>query len=118
MTAVLLTRRAALDIEEIGAYSLEQWGEKVADAYLQSVEDALDLLRRNPALLKPKRGMPDSLLFYRVQRHFLVCALKGDTVCVLTVKHGDMDLPNRIAELEPQLSQEAALLHRAWARRK
>ena len=33
-------------------------------------------------------------------------------VFVLTVKHGTMDLPNRIAEIEPQLSQVAEMLYR------
>lgn len=118
MGTVLLTRRALLDIAEIEAYSVEQWGKLVADAYLQSLQDALNLIRVNPGLLKPKRGMTDCLLFYRVRRHFLACVLSGDLVCVLTVKHGDMDLPSRIAEMEPQLLAEAKLLNQAWKKRR
>lgn len=32
-------------------------------------------------------------------------------ITILTIKHGQMDLPNRILELEPALLQEADLLH-------
>lgn len=42
----------------------------------------------------------------------MVCDLFGDHIYVLAVRHGSMDLPERIAELEPQLLQEAELMHR------
>lgn len=37
---------------------------------------------------------------------------------VLTVKHGAMDLPSRIAELEPQLMVEAEMLHKAYKKKR
>jgi hypothetical protein len=48
-----------------------------------------------------------------VKQHFLVCALFDKEIYVLTVKHGAMDLPNRIREMEPQLLMEADMLHKA-----
>ena len=113
-----LSRRALLDIQEIEAHSIEKWGDTVAAGYLQSIEDAMNLLRENPSLLKAKPGVSDSLCFYRVQKHFLVCAAFEDRIFVLTVKHGAMDLPARLAELEPQLSHEAEMLHQAYRQKK
>ena len=69
-----LSRRAFLDIQGIEEHSIEEWGDSVASEYLQSIEDALNLLRENPNLLKAKPNIPDSLCFYRVREHFLVCA--------------------------------------------
>jgi plasmid stabilization system protein ParE len=108
-----LSRRALLDIEDINAHSIEKWGHRVAADYLQSIEQSLNLLRENPQLLKAKEGISDSLCFYRVRQHFLVCAAYDNSIFVLTVKHGAMDLPERLAELEPQLNQEAEFLHKA-----
>ncbi|MGZ0656289.1 type II toxin-antitoxin system RelE/ParE family toxin [Coraliomargarita sp. W4R53] len=113
-----LSRRALLDIEEVNTLSIEKWGHRVAAEYLQSIENALNLLRENPQLLKAKEGIPDSLCFYRVRQHFLVCAAYENSIFVLTVKHGAMDLPERLAELEPQLSQEAEFLYKAFIRGK
>lgn len=118
MACLELSRRALLDILEIEAYSIEKWDELVAQQYLTSIEDALNLIRENPGLLKMKPEVSDALCFYRVRQHFLVCALLGDSIFVLTVKYGAMDLPNRIAELEPQLSVEAQMLYSAWQKRK
>jgi plasmid stabilization system protein ParE len=109
-----LSRRALLDIQEIETYSIERWGPAITANHLQSIEDALNLLRRNPSLIKPKRSVSQSLCFYRVRQHFLVCAAFEETVFILTVKHGAVDLPNRIAELEPQLFLEAEMLYKAY----
>ena len=111
MATLRLSRRALLDIQDIEAYSIKKWGEATAAEYLKSIEDALNLLYDNPSLLKSKTEVSDSLYFYRVQQHFLVCAVFDKSIFVLTVKHVAMDLPNRIAELEPQLLEEAKMLH-------
>ena len=113
-----LSRRALLDLQEIEAYSREQWGRKVAGEYLGAIEAALVRLRENPRLLRVKPQVSKGLCFYRVNRHWLVCALFEDSLFVLTVKHGSMDLIPRLAELEPHLIEEAAMLHRAYRSKK
>ena len=117
MLNLLLSRRATIDIQHIESYSIEKWGEKVADEYLQSIEDALNLILENPTLLRSKPEVSDSLCFYRVRQHFLVCATFEEIIFVLTVKHGAIDLPNRIAEIEPLLSQEAEMLYQAYRKK-
>ena len=111
MASIHLTRRALLDIKEIKGYSTDKWGDKVAAEYLQSIEDGLSLLGDNPQLLKEKPQVSNALCFYRVRQHFLVCIQLKQRIFVLTLKHGAMDLPSRIAELEPQLIREAQILY-------
>ena len=117
MFRLQLSRRATLDLQHIESYSIEEWGEKVADEYLQSIEDALNLILENPTLLRSKPEVSNSLCFYRVRQHFLVCAIFEKTIFVLTVKHGAIDLPKRIAEIEPLLLQEAEMLHQAYRKK-
>jgi toxin ParE1/3/4 len=109
-----LSRRAVRDIQEIRRYSVEQWGERVAGEYLDSIEEALVRLCENTNLLRIKPEFSRHLRFYRVRRHFLVCSLVGANIYVLTVRHGSLDLPNRLAELEPGLLEEADLLHKTF----
>lgn len=118
MVDLKLSRRALLDIADIETYSIEKWGEQVAEEYLQSIEDALNLLRREPALLRVKSEVSRSVCFYRVRQHFLVCADFKQIIFVLTVKHGAVDLPNRISEIEPQLLQEAEILYQTYLRKR
>ena len=108
---VKLTDRAHFDLQEIEDYSLQRWGRKVADRYLEDIQTALSLLQENPALLQDQSAISTHFKFYRVREHFLVCINLKDVLLVLTIKHGQMDLSSRIGELEPTLVQEANLLH-------
>lgn len=113
MASVSLTRRAFRDLHGIERYSIERWGRSVAEDYLDDIEQGLNRLRDNPKLLRTKDGISPDFSLYRVREHFLVCTLSADRIYVLTIKHGIMDLPSRLAELEPQLLAEAELLRRA-----
>jgi toxin ParE1/3/4 len=109
-----ISRLAAHDIQEIYDYSVEQWGPQVAEEYLDAIQEALNRLRASPDLLRVKPEFSPHLYFHRVRRHFLVCSLLEGNIYILTVKHGSLDLPKRLAELEPQLSEEVNLLHKAF----
>lgn len=113
MAYVGLSRRALLDIEEIERFSVERWGQRVADEYLDSIQEALARLRDKPSLLKSKADVSPYFSVYRVRQHFLVGVIVDRNVYILAVRHGMMDLPNRLVELEPQLLVEAELLHRS-----
>ena len=112
MAYLALTRRAAHDLEDIERYSIEQWGEGVAAEYLTSIEEALQRLKDNPKLLRPKSGISKRFSFYRVREHFLICTQLEGNIYVIAVRHGGMDLPNRVVELEPLLVDEVEMLHR------
>jgi plasmid stabilization system protein ParE len=108
---VQLTDRAHYDLQEIEDYSVQRWGRKTADRYLEDIQTALSLLQETPDLLRRKSDISPHFKFYRVREHFLVCTKLKDVLLVLTIKQGQMDLPQCIGELEPTLVQEAALLH-------
>ena len=116
MAHVEFTRRAALDLAEIEQYSIEHWGARVASKYLDALNQAVKLLQEQPSLLRDKDEISQRFSFYRVERHFLVGTLIEDNIYIVTVLHGSRDLPNLVAELEPQLIEEAELLHRRFLR--
>lgn len=118
MASVSLTRRAFRDLHGIERYSIERWGKAVAEDYPDDIEQGLNRLRENPELLRTRDGISPDFSLYRVREHFLVCTLSADRVFVLSIKHGSMDLPRRLAELEPQLLAEAELLRRALEKKR
>lgn len=111
MARAYLTRRALLDIDGIDVYSTERWGDEVAAKYLADLYAAVERLEESPDLLEERAEFSLRLRFYRVREHLLVCDVVEENVYVLAIRHGVMDLPNRIAELEPQLVHEARFLH-------
>ena len=75
-----ISRRAARDIEEIRSFSIEQWGPKTAEEYLDQIEEALTRLQENPNLLRAKPEFSRNFRFFRVRRHYLVCSLVEDNI--------------------------------------
>ena len=114
MTKVVLTQRALRGIKQIDVYSVDTFGQNVADEYMADMDRAFDLLSESPDLLRVQPEISGRLRFYRVRHHFLVCDVIEGQIYVLAVMHGSMDLPNRIGELEPQLIQEVTLMHRRY----
>ena len=115
MPEVHLSRRALFDIEDIediDLYSIEKWGECVAAKYRADLYAGAARLGESPNLLQERPDTSLRLRFYRVREHVLICDVIGDRVFVLAMRHAVMDLPRRLAELEPQLIHEAELLAR------
>ena len=106
-----LTQRSLRDLVAIEVFSIEQFGKRVANQYLDKLESGINRLRDNPELLREEPPFHSSLRFYRVEKHVLVCetGAKGKII-VLTLLHGSMDIPTRLAELEPILVTEVDLL--------
>ena len=63
-----------------------------------------------PGILRPLEGLPAPLRSYRVNKRFLVCEVARESIVVLTVIHGSIDLPNRLGELVLQLAADVAML--------
>lgn len=109
--ALHMTERSLRDLVAIEAYSIEQFGRRVANQYLDKLESGINRLKENPELLREEPPFHTSLKFYRIEKHILVCetGVRGKII-VLTLLHGSMDIPARLAELEPALVMEVAVL--------
>ena len=114
MAYVEFSRRAALDLVEIERYSIERWGKKVADKYIDNFTHATQRLSDQPSLLRDKQEVSTRLKFYRVEKHYMICDVTSDNIYVLTIRHGSMELISLLEELEPQLAQEAEIMHQRF----
>jgi toxin ParE1/3/4 len=115
---LLLTDRALRDLQGIERYSVEEWGRDAAEKYLADLEAGLQRVRENPRLLQPNLELHESLRFYRVKKHLLVCDVQSNEIVVLTVIHATMDIPSRLAELQPSLGAEVGFLSQVRKRRR
>ena len=108
---VYLTDRALRDIAGIEFHSLEKFGKRVAAQYFGKLEAGISRIAENPDLLRDEPRFHQSLKFYRVEQHLLVCetGIEGKII-ILTLLDSSMDIPSRLAEMEPNLSIETEML--------
>ena len=107
------TLRALVSIEE---FSIANWGKRVTSRYVDDIEAALQRLSEKSEVLREEPNYHECLYFYRVNKHLLVCDLQRDSVFVLTVLPANMDIRNRLAELELTLEVEAEMLSQQLGR--
>jgi toxin ParE1/3/4 len=114
--AVWLTDRTIQELNSIEEDSIKTWGKRVANRYLGDIEAALQRLSDNSGILREEPNLHETLFFYRVNKHLLVCDIQPDAIFVLTVMHTSMDIPERLTELEPTLKLEVEMLHQQLKR--
>ncbi|MEM7164167.1 MAG: type II toxin-antitoxin system RelE/ParE family toxin [Planctomycetota bacterium] len=110
MNQLRLTERALSDLDEIESYSVSRWGREVADKYIADLGAALDRLSQDLSLFRERHDYTGRLRFYSVREHVLVGDVIGRVGFVLTVWHGAMDFFDRLADIEPDLMREAAIM--------
>jgi toxin ParE1/3/4 len=83
---------AVADIDAITAFSVEQFGKAVADAYLAGLEAACNQLRLYPemAATYPRLRPAMRCLIYR--RHRIFYRLTGETVLIVRILHHAQDV--------------------------
>ena len=112
MKRILLTSRALSDLQEIYEFSISEWGESTALKYMLGIEDCLKLLQENEGLLKSNKIISSRFMVYPVQKHFLICDVIDDAICVLTIRHTSINLLERLKKLEPTLEDEAKAIYK------
>ena len=70
---VHLTNRAVRDITRIESYSLEKFGKRVAAQYIDKLEAGVVRVSDNAELLREESLFHETLKFYRIEQHLLVC---------------------------------------------
>ena len=116
--AIQLTDRALQEVVSIEEYSIDTWGKTVAARYMDDFESALQRISDNPVLLGEEPSLHEYLCFYRANKHLLVCDVQPTTIFVLTVLNANMDIPDRLIQLEPTLKLEVEMLHQQLAKSK
>jgi plasmid stabilization system protein ParE len=112
-----LTRRAALDLRNIYDHSREQWGEKVARAYIDALYTAMHSLKAddNRANQRKQRSLPFSLV--PAGKHFVVYEIINNIPVVITLLHQRRNIETIIHDFTPDFLSEIATLRKAINKR-
>ncbi len=84
--------RAQRDIRGIRLYTVEQWGEAQADAYLAAPNKGFETLRDNQSIGVARDDLRPGLRSFPVEQHRILYRIQGDTIRILRVVHGRQDL--------------------------
>jgi toxin ParE1/3/4 len=93
-----LRAAAEADLRAILNYSVEQFGEAVAETYLRSFDQAFDLLRRHPQAGAMRTDIEPPIRCLSHRSHRIFYDVDGDTIWVVRVLHRAMDVERWLGE--------------------
>lgn len=99
MAKVVLRQEAINDLNDIWAYTFEEWSETQADKYYAALEFACLQIGKNPGLGKAYEGISSNLLGFRTGKHIIFYVVISEAeIEIIRVLHERMDLKNRLQE--------------------
>lgn len=107
---LFLTRHAALELRRIHVRSTREWGEAVADRYLDDVYVAIQRTAARPedGRLRQLRSAP--FLMVPARQHFVIYDIVPDGIVVLAVEPQVRDIETLIAGFTPAFLAEVERL--------
>lgn len=97
MAKFQLTNKAVSDLSNIWNYTFENWSEKQADNYYNSLLEACYKISRNPNIGRSYSKVLENLLGLKMNRHIIFYRIIGSNKIEITrILHGSMDLKKRI----------------------
>lgn len=97
MAKVILRQEAIDDLNDIWAYTLEEWSEQQADKYYSALEFACVQIGKNPELGKEYNGINNNLLGLRTGKHIIFYQIiSKNEIEIIRILHERMDLKNRL----------------------
>jgi toxin ParE1/3/4 len=100
MLHVRFTELADSDLFNIYVYTYQAWGETQAQKYTDSLNGAINRLAEAPerAGTSDRSSLYPGCRSYRMKSHLIFYRVVGDSLEILRVLHGKMDIPSRLAE--------------------
>lgn len=97
MANVILRQEAIDDLNDIWAYTLEEWSEKQADKYYETLKFACLQIGKYPKLGKEYDGISSNLLGLKTAKHIIFYQIVSEEeIEVIRILHERMDLKIRI----------------------
>jgi toxin ParE1/3/4 len=97
MANVILRQEAIDDLNDIWAYTLEEWSEKQADKYYETLKFACLQIWKDPKLGKEYDGISSDLLGIKTAKHIIFYQIVSEEeIEVIRILHERMDLKIRI----------------------
>ena len=87
-----LTPSAKSDLIEIWNYTVETWGEKQAEKYLQDIEDKLNQLAANPEHGRRRPEISSGYYSFPVRKHIIFYLQSNTHIDIIGILHGKMDV--------------------------
>ena len=87
---------AETDLAAIWLYTVEEWGLRQADDYIDQLADAFQLVADQPLICHERTEFSPPVRIFHQAHHLIVYRIEVDTIWVIRVLHESMDVDARL----------------------
>lgn len=87
-----LTPRALSDLDAIAVFSLDDWGPKQTQTYLDQVAKRFQWLAENPTIGRMRDDVAEGYRSFPEGKHVIYYLIMDDEIAIIGVPHGAMDV--------------------------
>lgn len=99
MAKYILTNKAVNDLSKIWFYTFENWSEKQADKYYQSLINSFEEISENPDKGQNYIEIAKEIKGFKINKHIIFYHINNlNFVEIVRILHQTMDLRNRIKD--------------------
>ena len=95
---LILSPSAIRDLQDISSYTLLTWGKEQEDRYLKGLWGKLAEVQSNPESSRLREDLAKGCRSTRYEKHVIFFSFEGQTLQVIRILHGKMDLSNHLAD--------------------
>ncbi len=96
MAEYRLSRRAAMDVEAIAAFTIQRFGIERARRYRDELKACLAELAENPRLGRRAEQLAKGLRRFEHQSHIVFYKREEEAILIVRVLHNRMDAPKHL----------------------
>ncbi len=89
---------AEQDLIDIWLYTLEMWGDKQADKYLDELEQVFKLLAGSPLICRERYELTPAVRIHHHAHHLIVYEALQDGINIIRVLHESMDVESQLED--------------------
>lgn len=105
-----MTRRAALDLQDIYGRSVKKWGDGVAGEYIEAVYGVFEQIANNPELGRSRRIRSSPFFMVPAKKHFVIYDTFPKGIIIVTLLHQVRNIESIIENLGPSFVAELTVL--------
>jgi toxin ParE1/3/4 len=92
------TPAAISDLQSIRAYTLEHWGTRQEQLYLDSLWAKFETIRNQPNKYRTRNDLFPGCQIAAQARHVILFRIHGTTLQIVRILHNSMDFPRHIPD--------------------
>jgi toxin ParE1/3/4 len=96
MLAIRLSPLAQADLDGIWQYTLTQWNEAQAEAYLLGLDASMKILAENPRLGRSLDDIRSGYFKYQSAQHLLIYRLTSEAIEFIRILHKSSDVERHV----------------------